>query len=251
MQTWIRIGGHSTLKSSCLYLEALCAWRIPDQKDWRVCFLCAHLKSSVNVSVIKWLMITRVQRSPDKVLCFVPEGQEAIPGVHPWSHSGSPEIFLPTSVEHEQLVPGQNDPKVPWKVVMLGAAEKGKITSKNQCQSALGGHCFLTAVPVISYSQCMWLSVSSHRLLTPPKRCPNPNLPYLEPSQGLQESDPSLIYLPAPGRPPVGASKPWDLWQHLCIPFLLAAAPGSSGRWEWQALLCSSRGYFLGLAIVI
>lgn len=80
----------------------------------------------------------------------------------------------------------------------------------------------------------MWPSVSSHRLLTPPKRFPNPSLPYLDASQGLQDwpNAPSLIFhgekiFLAPGSPPVGVSKPWEAWQHLCIPFL-GAAPGLS-----------------------
>lgn len=90
MLTWI--SGHPTLQNNCLCLEALCAWRISDLKDGRICFLCA---TPVNVSVIRWLMITGVQRSLIRCYALCPREQEAIPGVHPQSHYGSLEIFLP------------------------------------------------------------------------------------------------------------------------------------------------------------
>lgn len=101
-----------------------------------------------------------------------------------------------TSVKHEQLAPGHNDLKEPWQMVMLGAAEKGKITPKNQCHSALGDlaswpQCHWSAIP----RACDWVPLPTGFSHLPRNAKPQSALPGA--ISGAQEwpNAPSLIYL--------------------------------------------------------
>lgn len=86
---------------------------------------------------------------------------------------------------HDAWAAGSNLAKRDWRRLTSGQVwycrERQK-APRDECTSAQGENCFLTSALEVYYSLDMWeksTSTLSHRLVKPPRRCPNPILPQI------------------------------------------------------------------------
>lgn len=105
---------------------------------------------------------------------------------------------------HDAWAAGSNLAKRDWRRLTSGQVwycrERQK-APRDECISAQGENYFLTSALEVYYSLNMWeksTSTLSHRLVKPPRRCPNPILPQIGAISGATSPCRGRI-LPMPG----------------------------------------------------